>query len=87
VVAAAGGGHLETVGRLTTAALFRPGDADDAGARLRSLLSEERRASLSAQGRALVERELTIEQHVDRLVREYETVLSRSGRVGLAPSC
>lgn len=71
VVAAAAGGHLETVGRLTEARMFPPGDADTAAAALRSLLSENNRADLSEAGRSLVAAEFTIERHVDSLLVQY----------------
>jgi glycosyltransferase involved in cell wall biosynthesis len=40
VVAAAGGGHLETVGAVEGAALFPAGDADAAGAQLSTLIAD-----------------------------------------------
>lgn len=41
VVAAGSGAHLETVGSVPGAVLFRPGDAEDAGRRLHQLASSE----------------------------------------------
>lgn len=76
VVAAAGGGHLETVGTLPDARLFLPLDATSAAMAIRSLLPDKARAALSQQGRALVESKFTITRHVDRLLAEYEAALS-----------
>ena len=72
VVASAAGGHLETVGRLSEARLFQPGDADAAAAALRSLLPKFQRLALSASGRRVVEEHFTVTRHVDLLLREYE---------------
>jgi glycosyltransferase involved in cell wall biosynthesis len=77
VVASAAGGHLETVGRLPNASLFAPGDADVAAAELHTLLENAARAAASSAGRKLAQAEFTIEQHVDRLLVEYEAVLRR----------
>ena len=74
VVACAGGGHLETVGRLAGPVTFPPGDAKAAADALRSLLPENTRAALSRRGRALVSRELTLARHVDRLLAEYRQI-------------
>ncbi|MGA0567128.1 glycosyltransferase [Rathayibacter sp. KR2-224] len=43
VVAAAGGGHLETVGSVPHAALFAPGDADEAAREISRLLADPER--------------------------------------------
>lgn len=49
VVAAAAGGHLETVGQVAEASLYMPGDADQAGAQLAALaMNTERRAEYGA---------------------------------------
>lgn len=74
VVAAAGGGHLETVGMLPDAVLFSPGDASRAADALRMLTSVDKRACLSDGGRKLVEARFTLSRHVDRLVREYASL-------------
>ncbi|WP_277452469.1 glycosyltransferase [Janibacter sp. DB-40] len=55
VVAAAAGGHLESVGGVTDAALFTPGDAVDAGRLLADLASDPERRD--RYGRALRERQ------------------------------
>jgi glycosyltransferase involved in cell wall biosynthesis len=72
VVACASGGHLETVGQLPNAPLFPAGDAREAAAVLRSLLSDSMRAEISVESRRLVAERFTIERHVDRLLAEYE---------------
>lgn len=76
VVAAAAGGHLETAGLLPGAVLFTPGDADQAAAGLRSLVSGEARTAASAAGRELVEQEFTVAHHVDRLLVEYDIAIN-----------
>jgi glycosyltransferase involved in cell wall biosynthesis len=72
VVAAAGGGHRETIGLLPSAPMFAPGDAAAAAGALRSLLDEPRRARVSADGRGLVGAELTLERHIDGLLGQYD---------------
>jgi glycosyltransferase involved in cell wall biosynthesis len=72
VVACAGGGHLETVGLVADAPLFRAGDESAGGAALRSLLSDSARERLSAEGRRVVAERFTIGRHVDGLLAEYE---------------
>jgi glycosyltransferase involved in cell wall biosynthesis len=72
VVACASGGHLETVGLLGRDSMFAPGDAATAAAALRSLTSEEKRASVSQAARSLVERAFSITLHVDALLEQYE---------------
>ena len=71
VVAAAAGGHLETVGRLADAQMFPPGDAEAAAAALRSLLPDAVRGRLSERGRSLVAAEFTVERHVEALLVQY----------------
>jgi glycosyltransferase involved in cell wall biosynthesis len=78
VVACASGGHLETVGLLADAPLFPPGDAAAAAAALRSLLADSTRGRMSAAGRRLAAEHFTIEEHVDRLLVEYDA--ARAGR-------
>ncbi len=72
VVASSAGGHLETVGLLSDAAMFSAGDPEAAAASLRSLRPEAARAELSAAGRLLVETTFTISGHIDSLMIEYE---------------
>jgi glycosyltransferase involved in cell wall biosynthesis len=71
VVAAAGGGHLETIGLVPGAPLFAPGDAAQAAAALRTLLDDDVRARLSAAVRALALERLTLTRHVDALLDQY----------------
>jgi glycosyltransferase involved in cell wall biosynthesis len=78
VVACASGGHLETVGLLADAPLFPPGDAAAAAAALRSLLADSTRGRMSVAGRRLAAEHFTIEEHVDRLLVEYEA--ARAGK-------
>ncbi len=80
VVAAAAGGHLETVGRLTEPVLFTPRDAEDAARVLRSLLMDDVRGAVSRAGRELVAAEFAIERHVDLLLSEYARVSVRALR-------
>jgi glycosyltransferase involved in cell wall biosynthesis len=77
VAASAAGGHLETVGQLPGASMFRPGDAFGAAAALRSLLADSRRARLSEDGRHLIALQFTVARHVESLIAEYNCVLRR----------
>lgn len=75
VVAAAGGGHLETVGCCTTEWLFPPGDHATCAERVTALVADE--AGRTAYGRQLQEvqrRCFGLEAHVDRLVALYDAV-------------
>jgi glycosyltransferase involved in cell wall biosynthesis len=74
VVAAAGGGHLETVGPLDGARLFPPGDFEAAAAAMRGLVPDRDRAAVSAAGRELATSRFSLEAHVDQLVGEYAAV-------------
>jgi glycosyltransferase involved in cell wall biosynthesis len=86
VAACGAGGHLETVGRLADAALFPPGDPRAAAAAMRALLDDAVRATASAAARELVQAHFRIEQHVDRLLTEYEAAMhSRSTRLRSKP--
>ncbi|HVS85872.1 MAG TPA: glycosyltransferase family 4 protein [Gaiellaceae bacterium] len=72
VVAAAGGGHLETIGLVPGATLFPVGDADAAAAALRSLaLDEAQRAALSRAGRDVALTRLGLARCVDEHVALY----------------
>jgi teichuronic acid biosynthesis glycosyltransferase TuaH len=82
-VACAGGGHLETVARLSDAPLFAPHDAGAAAAAMRSLLSNRARSKLSTAGRDLVESEFSVTRHVDRLLEEYAVVAPRKPNRGI----
>jgi glycosyltransferase involved in cell wall biosynthesis len=74
VVAAAGGGHCETVALIPKAPTFPPGDVGAAAAALRSFLDEASRTDASAAGRRIVAAHFTLEHHVDRLLGEYDAV-------------
>jgi glycosyltransferase involved in cell wall biosynthesis len=71
VVASAAGGHLETIGKVSGASLFPPGDFATAAAELRLLRSDDARKTASVAGRVFASRALTIEKHVDALLDEY----------------
>jgi glycosyltransferase involved in cell wall biosynthesis len=85
VVAAAGGGHLETVGLLPDARLFRPLDPISAAEALRSFVSDDARRAASERGREIVETKYSIARHVDRLLREYAEARSGNQRRPRAP--
>lgn len=77
VVAAAAGGHLETVGPVASDWMFAPGDPVAAAGRLRALAdSPEDREALGRRLRGRFEAEYTIEHHVDRLEALYRDVTS-----------
>lgn len=80
VVAARGGGHLETVGLLPDARLFRPLDPASAAEAIRSFVPDDARTAASERGRAMVEARYTIAHHVDQLLAEYATARSGNGR-------
>jgi glycosyltransferase involved in cell wall biosynthesis len=81
VVAACGGSHLETVGRVTPDALFRAGDAHGAAGVLRAVaLDEDRRRAAGAALQAYQREELGLAAHVERLGEVYQAVLSRGPR-------
>lgn len=72
VVAAAGGGHLETIGLVPGAQLFPVGDAGCAAEGLRLLaLDRDRRTALSAAGREVAATQLGLSRCVDELVALY----------------
>lgn len=81
VVAASSGGHLETVGTVTSAALFDAGD-DAAAARHLVRLAREPvgRAAYGAELRTLQRKCFTIDRHVDRLEQIYRDALPRRRR-------
>jgi glycosyltransferase involved in cell wall biosynthesis len=77
VVAAAGGGHLETAGRVGTGHLFAPGDAEAAAAVLRRLADDPAaRTALGEALRAEYLRHLTIEHQTTQLIDVYRRVLA-----------
>lgn len=70
VVAAAGGGHLETAG-LLRGALFEPGDGAAAASVLRSFVSDRAREAASDEARRLAAARFTMAGHLDRLLAQY----------------
>lgn len=71
VVAAAAGGHLESIGRIDDMPSFAPGDAVAAALGLQAVLDESFRAELSRQVRAAALARMSLQEHVDRLLEEY----------------
>jgi glycosyltransferase involved in cell wall biosynthesis len=80
VVAAAGGGHLETVAELPSARLFLPRDVPAAAAAIRALLVDDARESMSADARRLAQRRFTLATHVESLCAQYAAVRSSAAR-------
>lgn len=79
VVAAASGGHLETVGRHPEAALYPPEDADAAARLLRQLAADPgRRARYGDELRVLHDRELSPDQQVAGTLDLYLSVAERT---------
>ena len=75
VVAAGGGGHLETVGPTGHDLLFTPGDATGAAARLARLGDDAaERVQVGRDLRARFESDYRIERHTERLQEIYEEV-------------
>jgi len=73
VVAARGGAHVETVGRVSDKWLFSPGDASQAASMLDSLGHDPRaRARYGDQLRAEQRQHLSLAVHVDHLEVIYE---------------
>lgn len=78
VVAAAAGGHRETMGRVPGAALFTPGNARAVAALLRRIATDdEERGRLSREGRLLQRKHFGVGRQVDRLVEAYCAALER----------
>jgi glycosyltransferase involved in cell wall biosynthesis len=76
VIAAAGGGHLETVG--ADGYLFPPGDAETAASYLACLGKDQRlRRNKGERLRARQQRFFSLDAHVERLERLYASVLER----------
>jgi glycosyltransferase involved in cell wall biosynthesis len=76
VVAAAGGGHLETVGRAVGATLYDPTDTGEAGRLLAALAADPaRRARYGADLRELHRRAFTVENQVTATLDVYRTLL------------
>lgn len=77
VVAAGGGGHLETVGAVAPDLLFVPGDAGQAALIIDGLISDAtRRGVLGERLRELQLRTFTLESQVEHTVALYERVAS-----------
>lgn len=76
VVAAGGGGHLETVGLAEDAALFEPGNADSLASQLRRAASDEGwRAAYATELRSIQRERFTVEAHADAVEAVYRSVL------------
>nr|NLI51557.1 glycosyltransferase family 4 protein [Propionibacterium sp.] len=72
VVAAGAGGHLETVGRVSDAALYAPGDAAAAAAQLRRLAQDaDLRRDYGERLRAVQRRDFTVERQADAVEDVY----------------
>jgi glycosyltransferase involved in cell wall biosynthesis len=75
VVASRAGGHLETVGSVPGAQMFRAGDVDEAAQCLRDLASDEaRRKELSDAGREVQRREFSLDRQVSELEAIYRSI-------------
>jgi glycosyltransferase involved in cell wall biosynthesis len=75
VVAAHGGGHLETVGRATPELLYPADDSRECARILRELASDvERRRAVGTVQRAFQREHLDLDAHVDRLLEIYRSV-------------
>ncbi len=76
VVAARGGGHLETVGRVEGAALYEPGDVEAGAAALARLAADEqRRSSVAANQQRLQRTMFTIPEQERATEAVYRSVL------------
>ncbi len=81
VVAAAGGGHLETLAPASPDTFFAPGDAEAAGTRLRALAHDPAvRAEIGRAERRRFEVEYRIERHVDRLEVVYRQAAANAAQ-------
>jgi glycosyltransferase involved in cell wall biosynthesis len=81
VVAAAGGGHLETVGPVDHDLLFAPGDPVAASTRLLRLADDaEAREQIGRDLQDRFETEYRIERHAERLESVYQEVLEPRSR-------
>ena len=78
VLAAASGGHCESIGRVEGAPGFSPGDASAAAAGLRALADDSTRAELSRRVRAAAAERITPSEHIDRLLDEYRLAGART---------
>ncbi len=81
IVATRTGGTPEIVDDGVTGLLFPPGDAGMLAAHVGGLLDDaERRQRMGAAGRARVEREFTVERHVDGMLDLYARAVAAWGR-------
>ena len=72
VVAAAGGGHLETVGRVEGASLFTPGDEASCAAALDEIAGDAVAArAYGERCRTVQQRHFQLQDHVRRVLAEY----------------
>jgi glycosyltransferase involved in cell wall biosynthesis len=75
VIAADGGAHRETVGECTPSLLYRVGDASGCAEVLRRVADDvELRRDLGVRVRGFQRANLRLDDHVDRLLREYHRV-------------
>lgn len=75
VVAAAGGGHLETIGLLPEAPSFLPGDVEGSGRAIMQLAADEGlRTRLSAQAHSLQRRVFSLGGHARSVARLYRSL-------------
>ena len=81
VVAAAGGGHLETVARATPDCVYPPGDVVRCAELLAGLASDvARRRQIGASLQAFQRQALTLDAHIDGLVGIYRTYAPGTAR-------
>ncbi len=75
VIAAAGGGHLETVGTCPEAAMFAPGDVDAAALLLRTLgADQQRRQGYGRELEALQRKSFDARNHSEAVLATYNAV-------------
>jgi glycosyltransferase involved in cell wall biosynthesis len=80
VVAAGGGGHMETVGQVDGAALFPPGDARTAGVLLADLASDPvRRQQYGDRFRLAQQQRFTLSRQVDQILEAYARMIDGRG--------
>ena len=78
VIAAGGGGHLETVGAVRPDLLYAPGSVDECSTRLRALADDvDARRAAGVDLRAFQQKALSVQQHVDALLGVYERVIAK----------
>jgi glycosyltransferase involved in cell wall biosynthesis len=86
VIAAASGGHLETVGRVQPDAMFTPGGVAEASRALQVMAHDQTRQMASRAVGEYARTHLSLERSVDRLLEAYCDVIgaypSESGANG-----